>query len=52
MGCKVKNIQPKEVTIGKEYKKEDNKNDIIYEFNKQCKDIYNKIIQNENNRDN
>lgn len=45
MSCKIKNIQPKEVTIGKEYKKAYNENNIIYEFNKQCNDIYNSLVE-------
>lgn len=45
MSCKVKNFQPKKVEINVEESKEiNNKNDIIYEFNKQCNDIHNSLV--------
>jgi phosphoribosylaminoimidazole-succinocarboxamide synthase len=47
MCCNIKNIQAKEVTISaEEYKEISNKdeNDIIYEFNKQCNDIHNSLV--------
>lgn len=47
MSCKIKNIQSKEVTINaEEYKESNNTNDIIYEFNKQCNDIHNSLVDN------
>lgn len=47
MCCNIKNIQAKEVIISAEEYKEINnkdKNDIIYEFNKQCNDIRNSLV--------
>lgn len=45
MSCKVINIQPKEVKISvEEYKEVNNENDVIYEFNKQCNDIRNSLV--------
>ena len=50
MCCNIKNIQAKEVIISAEEYKEINnndENDIIYEFNKQCNDIRNSLIKND-----